>query len=590
MFRRGPDDEGFWTDGERCALGFRRLSILDLSEAGHQPMISQDGRYALVFNGEVYNFRELRDELIAAGRSFRSSGDTEVVLQSIVHWGKDALRRFNGMFAIAFYDRSAKSLLLARDFAGIKPLYYMTAPQGLVFASQYNQLLAHPHSRTLNVSEDGLGLYLRLGYIPAPYGLLRDTHMLEPGAWLNATFDGRISQGYYFRFPVAPDADLRGPEAVEAVDAAITNAVRRQLVSDVPVGTFLSGGIDSPLITAKAAQLTGGSLKAFTIGTGGDRHDESTDASAYAAEIGVSHVIEHISPQDSLDLLDDVVEACGEPFGDFSIFPTMLVSRMARREVKVMLSGDGGDELFWGYAKRFPDIISRAGDFKQPLWMRQARWGARKYLGLGKADYNLCFPSIGRWVREKHSHLHEDGLARIFTQPPGWPEAYGHYEFRGHGTDSTAHWLRWNEFTGRMNMILQKVDRASMHESLEVRVPLLDKEVVETAMRVDWRSCLDLETRTGKLPLRAILARHVRHQTQAKRGFTVPMDDWLRGPLSSRFIDLVVSREDFLGFPINRPGIREAFESFTSGRAHDAWGMWLLLNLALWLERHSNKQ
>jgi asparagine synthase (glutamine-hydrolysing) len=296
----------------------------------------------------------------------------------------------------------------------------------------------------------------------------------------------------------------------------------------------------------------------------------------------VSHVIEHISPQDSLDLLDDVVEACGEPFGDFSIFPTMLVSRMARREVKVMLSGDGGDELFWGYAKRFPDIISRAGDFKQPLWMRQARWGARKYLGLGKADYNLCFPSIGRWVREKHSHLHEDGLARIFTKPPGWPEAYGHYEFRGHGTDSTANWLRWNEFTGRMNMILQKVDRASMHESLEVRVPLLDKEVVETAMRVDWRSCLDLENKLGKLPLRAILEKHVNHHTETKRGFTVPMDDWLRGPLRSRFQDEVIGRKDLLGIPINRDGMQSAFNQFIKGQTDGAWGIWLLLNLALW--------
>ncbi len=589
MYRRGPDDEGHWTDGGRCSLGFRRLSILDLSPAGHQPMLSRDGRYALVFNGEVYNFRELRDELIAQGASFRSSGDSEVVLQSLAHWGKNALARFNGMFAIAFYDREAGTLLLARDFAGIKPLYYMTAPQGLVFASQYDQLLAHPHSRTLKVSEGGLGLYLRLGYIPAPYGLLQDTHMLEPGAWLSVAADGRISQGRFFQFPVSPETDLSGSDAVDAIDAAITNAVRRQLVSDVPVGTFLSGGIDSPLVTAKAAQLTGGSLKAFTIGTAGDKHDESTDAAAYAAEIGVPHIIEHISPQTSLELLEDVVDACGEPFGDFSIFPTMLVSRLARREVKVMLSGDGGDELFWGYAKRFPGLISRSGDFKQPLLLRQARWGAKRFLGLGKADYNLCFPSIGRWVREKHSHLHEDGLTGIFVQSPAWPESFGHYDFSGHDADSTANWLRWNEFTGRMNMILQKVDRASMHESLEVRVPLLDKEVVETAMRVDWRSCLDLQSRTGKLPLRTILGRHVKHHTQAKRGFTVPMDDWLRGPLKASFQDLVVNREDLLGYPLNRPGIRKTFDRFVAGQKHDAWGMWLLLNLSLWSDRHFKK-
>ncbi len=297
MARRGPDDEGHWSDGVVCALGFRRLAIQDLTPAGHQPMVTADGRYALVFNGEVYNFKALRQELERDGIRFRSTGDSEVVLLSLARWGKDALARFNGMFALGFYDRLERRLLLARDHAGMKPLYFMRVPGGIVFASQYDQILAHPASRKLSVSSDALGLYLRLGYIPAPYAMLRNTHMLQPGSWLEATADGCTKQGRFFSFPVYREPDLKGEEAYEAVDAAITEAVKSHLVSDVPVGTFLSGGIDSPLIAAKIRALGATDVKAFTIGTNGDRWDESPDAMAYAREIGIPHLVEHIAPE-----------------------------------------------------------------------------------------------------------------------------------------------------------------------------------------------------------------------------------------------------------------------------------------------------
>lgn len=586
MFRRGPDDEGYWTDHERCALGFRRLAILDLSEAGHQPMVSTDGRYAMTFNGEVYNFRELRQELMDEGLSFRSSGDSEVVMYALIRWGKTALSRFHGMFAIAFYDRLAKTLLLARDHAGIKPLYYLRTSDGLVFASQYDQILAHPASRALGVDGDALSLYLRLGYIPGDYALLQGTHMLPSGSWLEMDATGTIRTGRHFELPVYREPDLQGEDAVDAVDEAITAAVKSHLVSDVPVGTFLSGGIDSPLVAAKIHALGRGDVKAFTIGTGGDGTDESPDARIYAQQIGIDQVVEHILPDQGLAMLEDVVAACGEPFGDFSIFPTLLVSRLARREVKVMLSGDGGDELFWGYAKRFADVVARSPDFGQPLAVRKIRWGLKRYLGLGQAYPQLTWPTIGQWYRSKQTLLHDDFLKEIFPTLPGWPQAFSLFDYAGHEQDSTAQWARWNEYNGRMNMILLKVDRASMFNSLEVRVPLLDRNVVEVASRVDWRSCLDLEHRVGKLPLRRILGRHVQHQTQAKRGFTVPMGKWLRGPLRQVFEDKVLSRSDFLGYPIERAALGRIFQTFLSDPHQDAWGLWLLLSLSLWERTH----
>src|SRR5215831_1467623 len=336
MARRGPDDEGLWSDQGYCTLALCRLAILDLSGNARQPMLTQDGRYAVVYNGEVYNFRELRRELELEGVRFHSTGDTEVVLYALARWGDLALARFNGMFALGFYDSVEKRLL---------------------FASQYDQILAHQWSRTSRVSAAALALYLRLGYIPAPYALLDDTHMLEPGNWLEVSSDSLVRRGRFFEFSAYREPSLGGEEAYEAVDAAITSAVRRQLVSDVPVGAFLSGGIDSPVVAAKIRAATNAALPAFTVGTNGDRHDESDDAAAYAREIGVEHVVEQVTIETPLQILDDVVTACGEPFADYSIFPTLLISRVAACQVKVMLSGDGGDELFWGYADRFASVL-----------------------------------------------------------------------------------------------------------------------------------------------------------------------------------------------------------------------------------------
>ena len=585
MVRRGPDDEGIWYDEHRCGLGFRRLAIQDLTPAGHQPMISADGRHVLVFNGEVYNYNNLRQELEKKGIQFRSTGDSEVVLYALATWGKSALERFNGMFAIGFYDRQERTLLLARDHAGIKPLHYMHTNDGVVFGSQYNQLLSHPGSRRLRVSEDALSLYLRLGYIPSGYGILEQTHMLGAGCWTKFSTEGTAEQGKFFTFPSLQEPDLFGDEATEALGAALDVAVKHQLVADVPVGTFLSGGIDSPLISAIAYKYAPKSIKAYTIGTNGDQFDESQDAARYAQEIGIEHVVRHIRPQDSILMLDDVVDACSEPFGDFSIFPTLLVSKLARESATVMLSGDGGDELFWGYAKRFGSTIDGSSRFGTPLWLRQSQWGMKKIFGLGSAFAQMTYPTLGDWYLSKQATMQENHLRRLFPSGLQYPRGFDLFKFNGHGEDQTAKWVRANEFKGRMTNILQKVDHASMHTSLEVRVPLLDRQVIDVGARIDWRTCLDTNKMIGKKPLRNLLNRHISYQTTAKRGFTVPIGKWLRGPLRHKFEEYVLNRDNFLGFEFDQKAARTIYKEFESG-LDCSWELWLLLSLALWEETH----
>ena len=584
MVRRGPDDFGAWQD-DYCNLVFRRLSILDLSPAGHQPMVSADGRYVLVFNGEVYNFPELRRQLEQRGVTFRSHSDSEVVLYALAEWGRDALDRFNGMFALGFYDTQERRLLLARDHAGIKPLYYLMHREGLMFGSQYDQLLAHPWSQGLAYSAAGASLYLSLASIPAPFGVLENSAMLEPGSWLEVDATGHTRRGAYYRFPRHQPASLRGQEAIDAVDAAISAAVKRQLVSDVPIGAFLSGGIDSPLVCAKMREASGNGLRAFTIGTHGDVTDESEDAIRYARELGIEQIVEHVAPDDAVKLLDDVVSACGEPFGDFSIFPTLLVSRLARQDFTVMLSGDGGDELFWGYAPRFGRLMDGVSEFRYPRPWRLIRELTRRLSGATPMG-SLRLNSLGDRQRAALSRLPEKWLRRVFPGRSPWPSDYHVFEYDGHDQDDAAQWLRWNEFVGHLDGVLLKVDRASMYNALEVRVPLLDREVIDVAVQLDWRDCFDPVYRQGKVPLRKILARHVHFQTSEKRGFAPPMGKWLRTSLRPVVEETLLTRDHLAGVAVDTKALRALYQEHLDARSDFGWGLWPLLSLALWHKHH----
>jgi asparagine synthase (glutamine-hydrolysing) len=427
-----------------------------------------------------------------------------------------------------------------------------------------------------------------MGYIPAPFAMLENTHALEAGSWIEVA-PGAFRRGRFFDFPRDPEPALRGGDAAEALDAAIDRAVRRHLASDVPVGVFLSGGVDSPLVASAMRAAHDSPISAFTIGLTDDAMDESPEAAAYAHELNLSHQVEIADPQKVHDLVPEAVQACSEPFADESIFPTLLVSRLARSEVKVVLSGDGGDELFWGYAGRFGSVLRQAHYFAEPQVKRSLRYFLDRASGRNGIGYNVRRASIGAWYRAKHSAIAEPDLRGIFPDLPGWPEEYRAFEHEGAGLDQTAAWMRWNEFNAHLSMVLLKVDRASMFHSLEVRVPLLDREVLAVALRVDWRECLDPEKNIGKLLLRASLARRCRRQTIGKRGFSVPLGRWFRGPLRGLLEDSVLGRREVAGLPFHAGRLRRYFEKHLAGEADFGSGIWNLLSLALWQETHCNR-
>jgi len=379
---------------------------------------------------------------------------------------------------------------------------------------------------------------------------------------------------------------LKGEEAIEAVDAVVTEAVRRHLVSDVPVGAFLSGGIDSPLVVAKMRSSSACAIRAFTIGSSEDSTDESKDAMIYARDMGVEHTVEHVTPYTLLGLIDNVIDACGEPFGDYSMFPTMMVSHLASRDYKVMLSGDGGDELFWGYPGRFGSLLKMSKDFRLPFWWRRIRGGLQRVCSIGHSGQHSSRRILGDCHRTMLTHLPEFWLRRVFPSLPAWPSEYKIFEYTSCEPNSAAQGSRWNEFVCHLPYVLMKVDRASMYHSLEVRVPLLDREVIEVATQIDWRTCLDLDRMIGKLPLRHALARHTKHQSKAKRGFEVPMGSWLRTSLREMFEGSLLKRDEILGLRIDKKALRELFSLHLSNQGDYSWGLWPLLSLALWVDKH----
>lgn len=589
MVRRGPDDSGAWDDGVACALGFRRLSIIDLTEGGHQPMVTDDGEHVVVFNGELYNYRELRSELIGAGRRFRSESDTEVVLQSLAEWGTAALGRFNGMFAIGWYRRAARTLVLARDPIAIKPLNWWWSPDAFVFGSQYDQVVRHRRCRRDRVDPSVLHLYLRLGYLPSHHGLIQDTGQVAPGHYVELQPGGRpVSRRFRapFRAPPAEER-LRGAAADEAVAAMVSEAVARQQVSDVRMGAFLSGGVDSPLVAANMSPQHGDRVPAFTIGTDDVASDESAPASQYAEMLGLDHHLRRIRGVDALSLLADVATANSEPFGDYSSFPTLLVAGLAADHVKTVQSGDGGDELFWGYP-RFMKVAAARRWFGLPRSTRLAAYGATKPLPVRRRPpRGITFPTVGDWYLDAHSGLRQADFDRIAPELAPLPAEMTLFDRQRAGSeDDLLQWMRQNELACHLPMVLQKVDRAAMFHSLEVRVPLLDLEMVDLAARVDPSAAI--AGTTGKQVLRHALARRVPPERipVPKRGFTVPMGSWLREDLRPAVEALLLDRDPFPSGFFDRAGLAAFYDDHRSGRLDLTRGLWNLLALQLWADEH----
>ncbi len=584
MQRRGPDDEGRFLS-PHLALGFRRLAIIDLTEAGHQPMVSADGAAVLVFNGELYNFRDLRRELVADGVEFRSSSDTEVVLYALQRWGTAALSRFDGMYALGYADLASRRLLLARDPVGIKPLYMLEHRNGVVFGSQYDQVVRHPWCERQRLDLAALGSFLRLGWVPPPQGLIEGTRMVEPGTAVEVE-PGRPVRTIRFRSPFSVDPDPASNLAGQGrLDEAVQDSVRAQLVSDVPVGVFLSGGIDSPLVAAEAKRWAP-AVPSFTIGSDDPLHDESSDARRYAEAIGSRHVERRLGADEARQQVDRLVEAYSEPFSDFSALPTLLVSALARESVTVALSGDGGDELFWGYP-RFSKVADAAHWFAWPRTLRRAARQALRATPDRRPPAGVDFPSLGDWYQDAHSYVRAPWLPRLAPAvaqawvPPELFQYWGPVDRR-----SVLLWMRRNEWRYHLPMILLKVDRASMYNSLEVRVPLLGDAVCAVAEQTEPDRCIGAGE--GKLPLRQALAARVGPAvvTTGKRGFSAPLGRWLTDELRPLVEETLLDPLHLGADLFDRVAVADLYTEHRSGARDHTKALWALITLQRWAEHH----
>lgn len=546
MVHRGPDDEGYLIE-HNAAIGMRRLSIIDLS-GGHQPIGNEDGRLQIVFNGEIYNYVELREELLGLGHQFTTRSDTETILHGYEEWGPDVLTRLNGMFAFAIWDRATRSVFAARDRMGIKPLFYCVEPHRVTFASEIKSLLAGGAPAV--VDPGAIRQFLAHWYVPTPRSIYRDIVKLEPGCWLRIDARG-VTTGRYWNLAYDPEPRRRPLADYDAeLETILTAAVARQMRSDVEVGAFLSGGLDSSLVTRLMAPLTEHQLRTYTIGFAEGSYGEQDVAERIAAAIGTNHHTELMGP-DSLALYPALAAHFDEPFGDYSLLPTQQVSALAARQVKVVLTGDGGDEVFAGYPTHFVWRFARLyRRLPGPLRRMVARRVEHMPTSMDRIslDYALkrfvrgaeLSPQEGHYAwKEVLSRAEQEALfvpevwAQVRDEEPY--EVFGRYFAEVADQPLLNQVLYVDAKTFLLDDNLVKVDRMSMHQSLEVRVPLLDNEVIDWALRV--HPDVKLPGRKTKALLRRLATRLLPEGVDKlkKRGFTPPLPIWLQGPGKALF-------------------------------------------------------
>ena len=628
---RGPDADGFWAD-ESTALGHRRLAIIDLSKTGAQPMHSACGRYVIVYNGEVYNHAKLRRTLEGEGAApdWRGHSDTETLLAGIAHWGLDAtLRRAAGMFALALWDRRERRLSLARDRVGEKPLYWGWAGSDLVFASELKALRTHPGCPR-DVCRQALAQYLQFAYVPAPLSIHPGIFKLEPGCILTVDSappptppsaalrpgecHGSLSIRRYWSLNEMIETGTRSrfvteAEALSTVEEALQQAVRRQMVADVPLGAFLSGGIDSSLIVSLMQAQSARPVRSFTVGFEKPTFNEAPHAAAVARHLGTDHTELTVTEAEARELIPALPEIYDEPFADSSQIPTHLVCKAARAEVTVALSGDAGDELFGGYNRYFwwPRIWTRFDWVPYPLRrgvgcaisaVPVAAWDLIGTLAGGKVartgDKAHRLAGRLRYVRSM-----DDLYRSLVTE---WPDGLitGYSDAERSALNDPLPASLADDTTGRMmaqdmrsylpDDILCKVDRAAMAVSLETRVPFLDPDVLAASVRLP--AAMKLRDGQGKWALRQILYRHVPRTLieRPKAGFGIPVGDWLRGPLRDWADDLLSEaalRRDSL---IEPAPVRQAWAEHLSGRRDWTRRLWIVLMFIAWRDRVALRQ
>lgn len=615
LVHRGPDDDGHWFDAEAgIALGHRRLSIVDLSPAGHQPMSSASGRWVVAFNGEIYNHLDLRAALEAAGLApaWRGHSDTETLLAAIDAWGVEAtLERSTGMFAIALWDRHARALWLARDRFGEKPLYFGWNRGALLFASELKALRAFP-GFDAPVDRQALALYLRYSAVPAPFSIHQGIHKLTQGHWLRIS-QGELERGQlpasvaYWSAAECAHAGKASPflgseaDATDALERLLLDAVGRQTVADVPLGAFLSGGIDSSLVVAMMQAQSMRPVRTFSIGFNEAVYNEAEHAASVAKYLGTDHIDLYVTPQDAMAVIPRLPAMYDEPFADSSQIPTWLVAQLARQHVTVALSGDGGDELFggysryflasslWGWVSKVPVSIRRlaaygitsipvgAWDMAHHMLPTKHKWG---FLGDKLHKGAAILPSSGR--ADCFRGLTSDWEPEVLLKGVSEPTCFG--PFRGTEFDDFTEYMMLEDACHYLSDdILVKVDRAAMACSLETRVPLLDHRVFEFA----WRLPMAYKVRggAGKYLLRQVLYRHVPQALidRPKMGFGVPVGGWLRGPLKEWAADLLDPVKLKNGY--FEPGpITRKWNEHQSGKRNWQQQLWGILMFQAWLD------
>jgi asparagine synthase (glutamine-hydrolysing) len=596
LHHRGPDATGGYVANDaRLFLGHCRLSIIDLSGSANQPMYSADGHYVMVYNGEVYNFEELRDQYLK-GYNFRTHSDTEVILELFAKYGVKSIAWLNGMFTFAIHDKERDEVILARDGIGIKPLFYYSNGAELVFGSELKAVrdfVSGAMGRRLEVASEAIPYFLHVGFIPEPLSIYKNVYKFPSGHYAIVSGKGGKVQPVPFWQP--KDSFLHDPiqdeqTAYSQYRSLLFDAVDKQMIADVPLGTFLSGGIDSSLVTAVAAHLSSRPVKTFSIGFEEARYDESRYAAEVAIHLGTEHHPFKVSINEVLGLIPNLLNVYDEPFADSSAFPTMLVSRLARQYVTVTLSGDGGDELFQGYgmynwATRLQSPMVRA--------LHNPMYAASQFMG---ARYQRAGTLFNYSSRDRlHSHIFSQeqyffserelkGLLLEQTHDFTSLNALDVPSERGTAAERQAYW----DLTHYLkDDLLVKVDRASMQYSLESRVPLLDTRLVAFAMNLDY----NLKVREGwgtKYLMKRVLYDLVPQTIfeRPKRGFAIPLQEWLQGPLAYLISDYlspaVVER-----YGIVKPtAVERLLQQFRSGRHYLYNRIWTLVLLHWWLTEH----
>ena len=614
MTHGGPDDAGIYSEKTRAVgLAHRRLSIIDLSSAGHQPMCSEDGNLVITYNGEVYNYNEIKNELLKKGYVFKSNSDTEVVLKSYQEWGLEAVNRFRGMFAFALWDRKKEELILLRDRVGIKPLYWYYNNGLFLFASELKSFHHHPGFKR-NIDKKALATYLSFGYIPAPNSIFTDTFKLKPGHLLVINKAGNIKikeywniDTYYLESDKIGEEKYRNSygeeEVVEELEGILKESFKYRMVADVPVGVFLSGGIDSSLVAAILAK-EGYKLKTFTIGFEEKKYNEAKYAKEIAQYFGTEHTELYCTVKEAFKVILKLPQLYDEPFGDSSAIPTHLVSMLAKQKVKVSLSADGGDELFCGYNSY--DLV---GERVQKLKRTVGVGLLKKLMNTVSAEtanniykhFQVFLPGYENFT-DKYSKiksilkaktvLEEFITASSYFLPEdlkllGLPQIYSQSDQRN--TLNQFHQMMLYDFHNYLpEDILTKVDRASMGVALEAREPLLDHKIVEYAARLPIG--YKYRNKTRKWIIKKILNKYIPESLfdRPKKGFSVPIHNWLKDDLKELMIDYLSPER------IKREGIfnSEAVTSLKNGYFNNdgvsVRKLWFLLMFEMWQDRWIN--